>query len=160
MSKVVFECSANGALFLFMGAAFMFPFEVHELYVTAHGFAFSVSTSPALLLFLASLLAWALVRLAFIRRMRVRASMLDNLELAAEDERERAISSCASRSAYVAAMTGLIACLGVLAAAYIFGLLADAPASTMYRVAVGCVVGVLFVVNAVYCARWCVEYRR
>ena len=57
-------------------------------------------------------------------------------------------------------MTGLIACLGVLAAAYIFGLLADAPASTMYRVAVGCVVGVLFVVNAVYCARWCVEYRR
>ena len=156
MSKVVFECSANGALFLLMGAAFMFPFEVHELNVTAHGFAFSVSTSPALLLFLASLL----VRLAFIRRMRVRASMLDNLELAAEDERERAISSRASRSAYVTAMTGLIACLGVLAAAYIFGLLADAPASTMYRVAVGCVVGVLFVVNAAYCVRWCVEYRR
>ncbi|OUO90918.1 hypothetical protein B5F40_05520 [Gordonibacter sp. An230] len=160
MSKVVFECSANGALFLLMGAAFMFPFEVHELSVTARGFAFSVSASPMLLAFLASLLAWALVRFAFIRRMRTRTSLWEGLELAAEDERERFISSRALRSAYVAAMVGLTACLGVLAAAYVFGLLAEAPTSTMYRVAVGCVVGVLFVVNAAYCVRWCVEYRR
>lgn len=161
MKKVLFECVGNGVLFALFGFAMMFPFAVHESRVDSDGFAFSVSLSSSMIVLLAFVALFMVVRFVFAKRNGLAIRMVDNMELACEDERERSILAKALFAAYHAAMVSLIVCFGVLALSYFFAVvLYGASAEFMYRVAIGCVMATLEIVNAAYCISWCVEYRK
>ena len=117
MKKVVFESVGNVLLFVLMGLAFMFPFSRYEGGATADGFSLSVHLSPLMAVFVVFLVLYPIARAVFVRRSGLHASTRDNLELAADDERELQITGRALRTAYRVLMTCLIVGLGVLAAA-------------------------------------------
>ena len=115
MKKVVFESVGNVLLFVLMGLAFMFPFSRYEGGATADGFSLSVHLSPLMAVFVVFLVLYPIARAVFVRRSGLHASTRDNLELAADDERELQITGRALRTAYRVLMTCLIVGLGVLA---------------------------------------------
>ena len=117
MKKVVFESVGNVLLFVLMGLAFMFPFSRYEGGATTDGFSLSVHLSPLMAVFVVFLVLYPIARAVFVRRSGLHASTRDNLELAADDERELQITGRALRTAYRVLMTCLIVGLGVLAAA-------------------------------------------
>ena len=157
MKKVVFESVGNTLLFALMGLAFMFPFSRYEGGVAADGFSLSVHLSPFLAVFVAFLVLYPIV---FVRRSGLDASTRDNLELAADDERELQITGRALRTAYRVLMTCLIMGLGVLAAAQFLSATFLGDATAVYRTAVGIIAATLVAASVSYCIRWCLEYRR
>ncbi len=92
MKKVVFESVGNVLLFVLMGLAFMFPFSRYEGGATADGFSLSVHLSPLMAVFVVFLVLYPIARAVFVRRSGLHASTRDNLELAADDERELQIT--------------------------------------------------------------------
>ena len=160
MKKVVFESVGNTLLFTLMGLAFMFPFSRYEGGVAADGFSLSVHLSPFLAVFEAFLVLYPIARAVFVRRSGLDASTRDNLELAADDERELQITGRALRTAYRVLMTCLIMGLGVLAAAQFLSATFLGDATAVYRTAVGIIAATLVAASVSYCIRWCLEYRR
>ena len=157
MKKVVFESVGNVLLFVLMGLAFMFPFSRYEGGATADGFSLSVHLSPLMAVFL---VLYPIARAVFVRRSGLHASTRDNLELAADDERELQITGRALRTAYRVLMTCLIVGLGVLAAAQFLSATFLGDAVAVYRTAVGIIAATLVAASASYCIRWCLEYRK
>ena len=151
MKKVVFESVGNVLLFVLMGLAFMFPFSRYEGGATADGFSLSVHLSPLMAVFVVFLVLYP---------SGLHASTRDNLELAADDERELQITGRALRTAYRVLMTCLIVGLGVLAAAQFLSATFLGDAVAVYRTAVGIIAATLVAASASYCIRWCLEYRK
>ena len=160
MKKVVFESVGNVLLFVLMGLAFMFPFSRYEGGATADGFSLSVHLSPLMAVFVVFLVLYPIARAVFVRRSGLHASTRDNLELAADDERELQITGRALRTAYRVLMTCLIVGLGVLAAAQFLSATFLGAAVAVYRTAVGIIAATLVAASASYCIRWCLEYRK
>lgn len=160
MKKVVFESVGNVLLFVLMGLAFMFPFSRYEGGATADGFSLSVHLSPLMAVFVVFLVLYPIARAVFVRRSGLHASTRDNLELAADDERELQITGRALRTAYRVLMTCLILGLGALAAAQFLSATFLGDAVVVYRTAVGIIAATLVVASASYCIRWCLEYRK
>lgn len=153
MKKTVFQCVGNVLLFTFLGLAFLYPFS--EVVQTELEFGGSVSIFPFLLI--AYLIAYPVIY--YILAKKYRWGKGADSELTYSDEREKIIVAESTKVAYKALIGGLIFIIPAIGGVKFFSLFTGMEIS-IYVTSIALLTALLNIATVLYCAKWCLEYKK